>query len=305
MNTTLNREQKSVRYRFRGLIRDTGKAVEGHVEADSEEFAFHLLANNGIVTESVRSDPRPEDLRPKPAKAPQPNVLPPLAQAMLGNTRPAAPVLPAPRSPYAPPPVDNSPMPGTPEVANAIDSALDTSSSQIEFDALTERYRGKKVWVIDRDKIKRNVARVVDQAIAQSLKNADDAADTRKSVAEAIEKLFTDNRNLTSPQGSVAANPAGGQNLDRQIERLSSVIKNFENSLASMQMAIRNIGSGGGGGGFTPRRNVGQAQQPGLREEQNAVLMEIFKTNMDLLRNMEDEMRGANSTVESVAAVAN
>ena len=296
MNTTLNREQTAVRYRFRGLIRDTGKAVEGHVEADNEEFAFHLLANNGIVTESLRSDPRPEDLRQRSSA--RPNTLPPLAQAMLGNTRPAAQALPAPA--YVPPPVDNSPIPGTAEVVNAIDTALDTSSSQIEFDALTERYRGKKVWVIDRDKIKRNVARVVDQAITQSLTNADNAADTRKSVAEAIEKLFTDNRNLTSPQGSVAANPAGGQNLDRQIERLSSVIKNFENSLASMQMAIRNIGSGGGGS-FVPRRNVGQAQQ-GLREEQNAVLMEIFKTNMDLLRNMEDEMRGANTAVESVAA---
>jgi hypothetical protein len=242
-------------------------------------------------------------LRPAPAPVAPPNLLPPLAQAMLGSTRPAALPGTSAKAAYVPPPVDNSPIPGTAEVVNAIDSALDTSSSQIEFDALTERYRGKKVWVIDRDKIKRNVARVVDQAITQSLKNADNAADTRKSVAEAIEKLFTDNRNLTSPQGQVGANGAGtgGPNLDRQIERLSSVIKNFENSLASMQMAIRNIGTGGGGS-FTPRRNVGQAQQPGLREEQNAVLLEIFKTNMDLLRNMEDEMRDANSTVESVAA---
>jgi hypothetical protein len=288
--TTLYREPP-VRYRFRGLIRDTGKAVEGHVEADNEEFAFHLLANNGIVTESLRSDPRPEDLHRRSIGAE-------MAKEELpkkGSKQPPKPTTPA----YVPPPRDNSPIPGTTEVVNAIDSALGESSSQIEFDALTERYRGKKVWVIDRDKIKRNVARVVDQAITQSLKNADNAADTRKSVAEAIEKLFTDNRNLTSPQGTVAANNSGGPNLDRQIERLSTVIKNFENSLASMQMAIRNIGSGGGGGGFTPKRNIGQAQQPGLREEQNAVLMEIFKTNMDLLRNMEDEMRGANTAVEA------
>ena len=302
----------AVRYRFRGLIRDTGKAVEGHVEADHEEFAFHVLANNGIVTESLRPDPKPEDLRP--AMQPRSHMLPPLAQAMLAGNRPA---LPGPYSPHAaqmpaqaapaakaylPSPPDNSPIPGSQAVVNAIDSALDTSSSQIEFDALTEKFRGKKVWVIDREKIKRNVAQVVDQAISESLKNTESADDTRKSVAEAIEKLFKDNRNITSPQGSGGG--AGNQNLDRQIERLSTVIKNFENSLASMQMAIRNIGTGGGGG-FTPRRNVGQAQQAGLREEQNAVLLEIFKTNMDLLRNMEDEMRSANTDVsETTAAVA-
>lgn len=310
-----------MRYRFRGLIRDTGKPVEGHVDAGTEEFAFHLLANNGIVTESLRADPRPEDMRPATPAPMQPSLLPPLAQAMMSGTRPTAqPASPfesapaaAPSGPptaqYQPPPKDESPIPGTPEVVNAIDSALDTSSSQIEFDALTERYRGKKVWVIDRDKIKRNVARVVDQSITSSLKNADNVNDTRKAVAEAIEKLFTDNRNLTSPQGH-ANNAAGGssgagnQNLDRQIERLSTVIKNFENSLASMQMAIRNIGSGGGGGSFVPRRNQGQPQAGGIREEQNAVLLEIFKTNMDLLRNMEDEMRQANVSVEASAVAA-
>ena len=312
-NYTLNRKPLSVRYRFRGLIRDTGKPVEGHVDADNEEFAFHLLANNGIVTESLRTDPRPEDARQASASGPANNrLLPPLAQAMMSGARPAAPLAPPPQAyvpvmaprpgvaPYQPPLADNTPIPGTPDVVNAIDSALNTSSSQIEFDALTEHFRGKKVWVIDRDKIKRNVARVVDQAISQSLANTDNVAETRKSVAEAIEKLFKDNRNLTSPQGGGAG--SGNKNLDGQIERLSTVIKNFENSLASMQMAIRNLGSGGGGGAFVPRRHIGQAQGgPGLREEQNAVLMEIFKTNMDLLRNMEDEMRSANTPEEPVA----
>lgn len=321
-----------MRYRFRGLVRDTGKPVEGHVEADTEEFAFHLLANNGIVTESLRADPRPEDIRP-PVSAQGSPLLPPLAQAMLGGTRPATPPAPpaqgyvpqtrgyapqaygrpagygspipaplgsgGPIAPYAPAPPDPTPIPGTPEVVNAIDTALDTSSSQIEFDALTERYRGKKVWVIDRDKIKRNVARVVDHTLTQGLKGAESAADIRESVSEAIEKLFKDNRNLTSPAGS-----GGGQgtaNLDRQIERLANVIKNFENSLASMQMAIRNIGSGGGG--FVPRRHMGQAAQP-LREEQNAVLMEIFKTNMDLLRGMEDEMQKVNAAATGETAIS-
>jgi hypothetical protein len=121
----------AVRYRFRGLIRDTGKPVEGHVEADNEEFAFHLLANNGIVTEALRPDPRPEDLIQRPA-APtaKSNSMGPLAQAMLSGNRPASPQGDSPAPPaYELPPVDTTPIPGTPEVVNAIDSALDTSSS--------------------------------------------------------------------------------------------------------------------------------------------------------------------------------
>jgi len=286
------------------------------VEADTEEFAFHLLANNGIVTEGLRSDPRPQDIA-APVARPASPLLPPLAQAMMSGTRPAtpparpqaytsqmpayaaqAPAYSASQVPqYEPPPPDNTPIPGTPEVVNAIDTALDTSSSQIEFDALTERFRGKKVWVIDREKIKRNVARVVDHTLSQSLKSTESASDIRESVSDAIEKLFKDNRNLTSPAGSGGGQGSG--NLDRQIERLANVIKNFENALASMQMAIRNIGAGGGGG-FVPRRNMGQAAQP-LREEQNAVLMEIFKTNMDLLRGMEDEMQKVNAAVGAEA----
>ncbi|MDB5303531.1 MAG: hypothetical protein JWM97_1080, partial [Phycisphaerales bacterium] len=255
-----------MRYRFRGLVRDTGKAVEGQVEADTEEFAFHLLANNGIVTESLRPDPRPEDIRPPVPPPPAAPLLPPMGSMTPGMARPATP-MPAgyppqpgypPQADYAPQPAapqatyqpspgqtpaDTTPIPGAPGMVNAIDSALDSSSSQIEFDALNEKFRGKKVWVIDRDKIKRNVARVVDQALNQSLRDDAGTRETRERVAEAIEGLFKDNRNLTSQQN------ANSQHLDKQVSRLSNLLKQFESSLATMQMAVRGIGAGGGGGG--------------------------------------------------------
>ncbi|MDB5353835.1 MAG: hypothetical protein JWN24_288 [Phycisphaerales bacterium] len=307
-----------MRYRFRGLVRDTGKPVEGHVEADTEEFAFHLLANNGIVTEGLRPDPRPEDVRPPAPPPPAAPLLPPMGPMTPGMARPATPMPTgyppqaagyAPQAPGYPPqaagpqatyqpqpgaiPADTTPIPGAPGMVNAIDSALDSSSSQIEFDALNEKFRGKKVWVIDREKIKRNVARVVDQALNQSLKDDAGTRETRERVAEAIEGLFKDNRNLTSQQN------ANSQHLDKQVTRLSNLLKQFETSLATMQMAVRGIGSGGGGGGgFTPRRFIGQQQQ-GLREEQNAVLLEIFKSNIELLRNMEDEMRRVNTVADA------
>ncbi|MEL7089734.1 MAG: hypothetical protein AAGL98_15045, partial [Planctomycetota bacterium] len=47
-----------MRYRFRGLLRETGKPVEGHVEAPTVDQAYDLMADNGIMCESLREDPR-------------------------------------------------------------------------------------------------------------------------------------------------------------------------------------------------------------------------------------------------------
>ena len=305
-------------------MRSTGKPVEGHVEADSEEWAFHALANNGIITESLRPDPKmgqssaaanpataatklvepllppyvpPSYSPPQPSAGGPSNITaaaaraaaapPPGTFAVSGGVHPAAPATPpaAPAVPNA-----NGVTPGTEEPRrqfdNALEGALDGASSQIDFDALTERYRGKKVWVIDRDKIRRNVARVVDTAIAQSLTDDEGGSATRQRVADAINELFKDTRNLTSQHN------ATNTSLEKQIGRLAGIIKQFEGSLASMQSAIRNIGSGGGGASFGPRRNRNQFSG-GQKEEQNAVLLEIFKSNLDLLRGMEEEMRSA------------
>lgn len=306
-------------------MRSTGKPVEGHVEADSEEWAFHALANNGIITESLRPErsgggvaTRAETAVRAESRAVNP-LLPPIAPAPIAHT-PLAPVAPVPQpkpvtpagtfqlppSPVsgsqtlnqqgAPPVPANGAAPGEvrTQFDNALEGALDGASSQIDFDALTERYRGKKVWVIDRDKIRRNVARVVDQALSQSMGKDESSIATRERVADAINELFKDTRNLTSQHTATNAS------LDKQIGRLAGVIKQFESALTMMQSAIRNIGSGGGGG-YAPRRGRGQPAPGG--NEQNAVLLEIFKTNLDLLRGMEEEMRAASdSSLDAVIA---
>src|SRR5450432_4034974 len=58
--------------------------------------------------------------------------------------------------------IASSDTPAVSQFANALESALDLSSSQVSFDDLTKRYRGKKVWVVDREKIRQRVAQVVD-----------------------------------------------------------------------------------------------------------------------------------------------
>jgi hypothetical protein len=269
-----------VRYLFRGLIRDTGGPVEGHVEAAAEEDAYEALSENGVVTESLIPDPKPLNL--------------------------------------------NEELPTSPEFADALESAFDSSSSQVDFDALSERYQGKKVWVIDRDKIRRRVAQVVDAALALAQQHGEASGKARERVQNAIQGLFNDTRNLATqrnadsiagvrfnaespttggrfngappppqpPRGfaapptggaGVALSPGGHPGLEQQIARLAGLVKQAEATLTAVAAAARRGGGGGGGG---PRRRAITA--PGRGEEQNSVLLEIFKSNLELVRGMQD-----------------
>lgn len=250
-----------MRYLFRGLMRESGRPVEGHVEAFNPDEALKALSDNAIVTESLTPDPKPLNL--------------------------------------------NEELPDAPELANALDSAFDASSTQVAFDDLTERYRGKRVWVIDRDKIRRRVCQVVDQAMAQSLARGDTAVQSRQRVQAAIQGMFDDNRNLAvernadslhgapalgglpAPQPFTAPqslpSPTLSTGLEEAINRLTQVVSQAERVMASMALAARNWGRGGGGGGSGGgRRRLRQA----MDRAQSDVLLEIFKANLELAKTV-------------------
>lgn len=241
-----------MRFLFRGFMRETGEPVEGHVEAASTEAAYNVLGQNGIVTETLRDDPKSLNLSPNPSPIPR--------------------------------------------FAEALDSALDSSSLQVPFDDLTERYRGKKVWVIDRDKIRQRVAQVVDSTLAASEANFETGSMARQRVANAISGLFHDTRNIASEHSaeSIAGmRVTGGPNyrtsaetalpngiLEQQIGRLTDVVQHAEGLIAAMSSALRNIESGA-----APRRHLlPMAVRPASGPEQNAVLAEIFQSNLELRR---------------------
>ena len=257
-----------MRYLFRGLMRETGRSVEGHVEASSPDEALKALSDNAIVTESLNADPKPLNL--------------------------------------------NEELPDAPELANALDSAFDASSTQVAFDDLTERYRGKKVWVIDRDKIRRRVCQVVDQSLAQSHATGESEEQIRVRVQEALQGMFADNRNIASernadtmagepglgaqpapqriapppppppPPAPMPAQVSGG--LEEAINRLVQVVSQAEKVMASMALAARNMGrgGGGGGGGGGGRRRM----RSDINRAQNDVLLEIFKANLELAKTV-------------------
>ena len=150
-------------------------------------------------------------------------------------------------------------QPKKPEVADAIDSALDSSSTQVPFDDLTERYKGKTVWVIDRDKIRNRVAQVVDQALFMSQQNAEGMAETRERVALAIQGMFGDNRNIASeaPRSTAA--------MEQQIARMASLITKAEGALAAISAAARNASYGRRcppAGWSTPGRHTPRCRTP-------------------------------------------
>jgi hypothetical protein len=93
-------------------------------------------------------------------------------------------------------------LPDAPELADALESALDSSSSQVNFDDLMESHRGKKVWVIDRDKIRRRVAQVVDTAFHLSSNAGESHEQTQARIRTALHGLFSDNRNLASERNA-------------------------------------------------------------------------------------------------------
>ncbi|MEM6457870.1 MAG: hypothetical protein AAF710_00600 [Planctomycetota bacterium] len=235
-----------MRYRFRGLLRETGKAVEGHVEAPTVDQAYDLMADNGIVCESMREDPRLGDFTSGAAGS----GLPQTAGAPTTGDAPD-------------------------EFTSAIDSALDTSSTQVNVDDLWRRYRGQKVRVIDRDKIRQRVLSVVTKALQQSISGKDDRDQTLERVETALTKMFGDNQNLTSelsPQ-QVA--------MEDQINRLNRVVMTMEKSMAALTMAMRRGGGGYGGGGGASR---GQMIKAVKDPKNDKVLLEIFESNLELQR---------------------
>ena len=58
-----------MRYRFAGLRRESGQAVMGHVEAETEDRAYDILGDNSIVVEGLAPDPERTDDSRQPGHA--------------------------------------------------------------------------------------------------------------------------------------------------------------------------------------------------------------------------------------------
>jgi len=64
------------------MSRDSGRLIEGHVEAEREEQAYMTLSDNGVITESLVPDAA---LDAPPPGAPQPPAGPGVSVAPYTN----------------------------------------------------------------------------------------------------------------------------------------------------------------------------------------------------------------------------
>ncbi len=176
--------------------------------------------------------------------------------------------------------VDDSQQPG---IVGAIENALNASSTQIPFDSLRDRFGGKDVWVIDREKIKRRVVQTVDEVVRQNQGQAATDQSTRDQITEALERLFGDNRNLTSPISEMQ------DAFDVQISRLAVVVRELEHAVGAIRVAVR-----GAALGTAPRAPVHRRDRD---DAVDAVLQTIFDANVALRRRMSDGAGKAPQTI--------
>ncbi len=169
-----------------------------------------------------------------------------------------------------------------PQVAKVSPPAVVKKASNTAYQPKSQP-TGEDAVVIDRDKIRRNVAAALDHALAMSFARGEGAMQIRARVANAIHGLFKDYRNITSeaPVDNSAL-------MSEQMAKLQDVIARTEKMLTSWSKYGPPRGGGGEGGSGKGKRHSKLSRAHGPDE----VLKEIFQANLDLMKSIEAGLIG-------------
>jgi hypothetical protein len=156
----------------------------------------------------------------------------------------------------------------------AMERALDDAGFCVNFDLVTGRYQGKSVGLLDQDKIRKRVMELLEDAAADNLGDEENRPDARHHIAQLLEQVLQNRRDPgsgSSPQS---------QALESQVGHIAQALGRIEKAMASMSLAV------GRSGRVQPRRTVpGQKARDKTQEE---VLLEVFQSNLELLRGLEE-----------------
>ncbi len=175
--------------------------------------------------------------------------------------------------------LDASPAPLAKNPASALPAKNNGSAIQ-----LPARRNEERVTVIDRDKIRRNTAAIIDQALAMSFARGEGPMQIRARVAHAIHHLFKDFRNIASDQPVDRS-----AEMVEQISKLQEMIQRTESLLTQWSKFGPPRGGGGDGGGGGKNRHKPRKSRA---KEEDAVLREIFQANLDLMKSIEAGLVG-------------
>lgn len=160
----------------------------------------------------------------------------------------------------------------TPLFSIALENALADAGLRISFDQLAHWYQGKSVWVLDRDRIRKRVMQLVDEAIGHD----ESRRQTRSRISRVLEQLFEDRPNRDTES------PVQPPDIEAQVSRLTGAVRRMEQAMASMSAAALR-----GGRGEQRRTAPGQTDHDRMHDE---VLIEVFESNLELLKILQDSV---------------
>ena len=171
------------------------------------------------------------------------------------------------------PPADGAATAGAPLFSTELENALADAGLRISFDQLAHWYKGRSVWVLDRDKVRKRVMQLVDEAIGHD----DDCRDARSRITRVLDELFEDrlNRNSEAP----VQTPVEPMDLAARVSRLTGVVAKIEQAMASMSVSAQR-----------GRRGVQRRTTPGPEARDmtcDEVLLEVFESNLELIKRLQ------------------
>jgi hypothetical protein len=160
-----------------------------------------------------------------------------------------------------------------PRFAHALERALDDAGFGVSFDLLTGRYQGKSVCLLDQDKIRKRVMELVADAAVDDLPDDESRVDARRHIAQLLEQVLQYRQNVGSERSPQS------QALEAQVNDIAQALGRIERAMASMSLAVRRDTGG------RPRRAApGRTARDKTQEE---VLLEVFRSNLELIRGLE------------------
>ncbi|MHC4218053.1 MAG: hypothetical protein ACYSU7_06305 [Planctomycetota bacterium] len=161
-----------------------------------------------------------------------------------------------------------------PRFAEALERALEDAGFCVSLDPVTGRYQGKSVGLLDQDRIRQRVMELVNDAAADTLHDDENRPHARHYIAQLLEKLLLNRRNLDSERSPRSAA------LEAQVNHITQALVRIERQMGSMSSEVRRAGRG------QPGRT---APGPTARDKtHDEVLLEVFESNLELMRGLEE-----------------